>query len=139
MLKKGQTIFEYDNKGQMVGTNKIWYTTKEFAHTSRGELKFKLNPNEDGSLTQMYKRGVKASKYFIETEKTQRDYIVMALRAKIINFIEGTNDLKFLQKLYVQIKEKGEAQVEKKHGEADKANELSGTSTDTGTNNQKSE
>lgn len=133
MIRRRDKIYEYNNTGQMVAIHQV-HGVNHRAGTftiGAGITRFKMDPDTTGKLTMDNKRrGLKSGTFYVETEKTKHDYVVLALRAKLIKHVKACNDIKELQYLYVTTKT-SKAQAAEWANKQNKENDISGAHTTT--------
>lgn len=138
MIRRRDKIYEYNNAGQMVAIHQV-HGVNHRAGTftiGAGITRFKMDPDATGKLTMDNKRrGLKSGTFYIETEKTKHDYIVLALRAKLIKHVKACTDIKELQYLYVTTKT-SKTQAAEWAAQQNKENELRTAGKTTTTNNE---
>lgn len=110
----GKFVFEYDNRGNMVGYYGIQAVTKKTNLIVAYKLQFKTTISAAGKLTvvkdtrQKNKatlgRGKKLTMFFIGTDKTKYDYSIFTHRNQIINYVKTCVNIDELTNLYGQIK-----------------------------------
>ncbi len=94
----------------MVGTHRVDVINNTRGYFTVGTagmefLRLKLVPDEWGRLKQDNRaRGKKKGVFYVQSEKTKRDYIMMALRAQLIQHINTCRNIKQLQHLYATTK-----------------------------------
>lgn len=110
----GKFVFEYDNQGNMVNYHTISSVAKKKKRICVYRMQFKdeilpggeLKVTRDTRIKKVIKsgRGVKLTRFFIATEKTEYDYSIFVHRNKIIEYVTKCTNLNELEHIYAQIK-----------------------------------